>query len=284
MRLCVFDLDHTLIRSPLDLAAMALDMRGHLEGRWRPLAVRPERYRVGELIALCQTEAPHLERDLWSIALDHERKAVEDASLEPGALEAVSGARAAGFNTALWTNNAREVTLDALCRFGLDELLDIIVTRDDMRQLKPDADGWRVICEITTGALRRPVEALRPVEAPPGARPIEERHGSPGTLRTSGGLGGPVEAPPGARPIEERHGSPGTLRTSGGLGGPVEAPQSVVVGDSWVDGAAARAAGVPFIAYRTNPRDLERWKVTPVATLMHLGDLPALLAGLRESG
>ena len=27
MRLCVFDLDHTLIRSPLDLAAMALDMR-----------------------------------------------------------------------------------------------------------------------------------------------------------------------------------------------------------------------------------------------------------------
>jgi phosphoglycolate phosphatase len=220
--LCVFDLDHTLISSPLNLAAMALDMRGHLEDRWRPLPTRPDRYRVGELIALCQTEVPDLEPDLWSIALDHERKAVGDASLEPGALEAVIGARAVGFHTALWTNNAREVTLHALTRFGLDVLLDITVTRDEMRQLKPHPDGWRVICEMAT--------------------------------------------------ITEA------------LGGALEAPQAVVVGDSWVDGAAAGAAGVPFIAYRTNPRDLERWKVTPVATLEHLGDLPALLTKLRESG
>ena len=28
--LCVFDLDHTLIQTPLDLAAMALDMRALL--------------------------------------------------------------------------------------------------------------------------------------------------------------------------------------------------------------------------------------------------------------
>ena len=220
--LCVFDLDHTLIRSPLDLAAMALDMRGHLEGRWRPLPTRPDRYRVGELITLCQTEVPDLEADLWSIALDHERKAVGDASLEPGAMEAVTGARAAGFHTALWTNNAREVALHALTRFGLDVLLDITVTRNEMRQLKPHPDGWRVICEIAT--------------------------------------------------------------TSTGLGGDLEAPQAVVVGDSWVDGAAAGAAGVPFIAYRTNPRDLERWNVTPVASLEHLRDLPALLTKLRESG
>jgi phosphoglycolate phosphatase-like HAD superfamily hydrolase len=72
--------------------------------------------------------------------------------------------------------------------------------------------------------------------------------------------------------------------TTRGLGGDLEAPQAVVVGDSWVDGAAAGAAGVPFIAYRTNPRDLERWNVTPVAILEHLGHLPALLTKLRESG
>ncbi len=220
MRLCVFDLDHTLIRSPLDLAAMALDMRRHLEDRWRPLPARLERYRVGELIALCQAEVPQLEPDLWSIAFDHERKAVGEASLEPGAMDAVLGARAAGFHTALWTNNAREIALHALTRFGLDAVLDIIVTRDEMRQLKPHPDGWRVICELAMAA---------------------------------------------------------------GLRGPLEAPH-IIIGDSWVDGAAARAAGVPFIAYRTNPGDLERWKVTPVATLMHLGDLPALLAQLRESG
>jgi phosphoglycolate phosphatase-like HAD superfamily hydrolase len=219
VRLCAFDLDHTLVRSPLDLAAMALDMRAHLEVRQGPLPARSDRYRVGELIALCQRDAPHLETALWSIALDHEWRALDGATLEPGALEAVRGAREAGFQTALWTNNARDITAQALARFGLDLLLDVTVTRDDMRQLKPDPDGWRVIAER--------IAAL----------------------------------------------------ASGGNG----PPHAFVVGDSWVDGVAARAAGIPFIAYQANRADLERWGVVPVAHLTHLGELPALLASLPEA-
>jgi phosphoglycolate phosphatase-like HAD superfamily hydrolase len=214
VRLCAFDLDHTLVRSPLDLAAMALDMRGYVEAQRGPLPARPDRYRVGELIALCQREAPDLEAHLWSIALDHEWRALGAATLEPGALDAVRGAREAGFQTALWTNNARDVTLQALARFGLDVLLDVTVTRDDMRELKPDPDGWRVIAGTFAPAAPR------------------------------------------------------------------SAPHAFVVGDSWVDGVAARAAGVPFIAYRCNPRDLERWRVTPAAHLTDLADLPSLLAAL----
>ena len=89
MRLCVFDLDHTLIRSPLNLAAMALDMRRHLERHCGPLPSKPDRYRVGELLHWCQANAPGHETPLWEIALDHERRAVVDAALEPGAREAV---------------------------------------------------------------------------------------------------------------------------------------------------------------------------------------------------
>jgi phosphoglycolate phosphatase len=214
VRLCAFDLDHTLVRSPLDLAAMALDMRAHLEAHRGPLPARPDRYRVGELIALCHQETPDLEGSLWSIALDHEWRALGAATLEPGALEAVRGARQAGFRTALWTNNARDIAHQALARFGLDALLDVTVTRDDMRQLKPDPDGWRVIAQRIAA-----------------------------------------------------------LAAAAGDG----APHAFVVGDSWVDGVAAQAAGVPFIAYQSNPADLERWRVTPVAHLAHLGELPALL-------
>jgi phosphoglycolate phosphatase len=216
VRLCAFDLDHTLVRSPLDLAAMALDMRAHIEARRGPLPARPDRYRVGELIALCQRDAPHLEATLWSIALDHEWRALGAATLEPGALEAVRGAREAGFQTALWTNNARDVTAQALARFGLDALLDVTVTRDDMRQLKPDPDGWRVIA----------------------------------------------------------------VRVAALAAGRNAAAHAFVVGDSWVDGVAAQAAGIPFIAYQGNRMDLERWGVSPVAHLAHLGELPALLASL----
>jgi phosphoglycolate phosphatase len=206
VRLCVFDLDHTLIRSPLDLAAMALDMRALLEARQGPLPARDERYRVGELITYCRRQAPTLETALWSVALDHERRALAEATLEPGAREAVTGARAAGGRTALWTNNAREITLAVLERFELLAHFDLVVTRDDMSALKPDPDGWRVI------AARF----------------------------------GPCSA--------------------------------VVVGDSWVDGLAAAAAGVPFVAYRPQAADLARWQVAPVAALAELAALPAWLA------
>jgi phosphoglycolate phosphatase len=204
--LCVFDLDHTLVHTPLDLAAMALDMRALLEARCGPLPARPDRYRVGELIHWCRAHAPDVETPLWEIALDHERRAMAIATLESGARAAIEGARGAGFATAVWTNNAREVTIVALERFGLSPVLDLVVTRDEMRALKPDPDGWRVILEYF-GRAR----------------------------------------------------------------------DAVVVGDSWVDGVAAQAAGVPFIAYRPKEPDLTRWNITPVARLHDLAALPAWL-------
>jgi phosphoglycolate phosphatase len=100
---------------------------------------------VGELIAYCRTQAPALEAAAWDLALDHERRAMREAALESGALEALAGARRVGFATAIWTNNARLLTLPALARLGLASEVDLVVTRDDMRALKPDPDGWRVI-------------------------------------------------------------------------------------------------------------------------------------------
>ena len=145
MNLCVFDLDHTLVNSPLDLAAMALDIRALVEGACGALPARADRYRVGELIERCRSESAELEAAAWKIALDHEQRAVEEAWLEPGAMDAVLGARAAGCGVAVWTNNARGVTALALERFGLLPHFDLVVTRDEMGALKPAPDGWTVI-------------------------------------------------------------------------------------------------------------------------------------------
>ena len=218
MGLCVFDLDHTLIRTPLDLAAMAVDMRALIERARGPLPPRPGRWRVGELVAWSKERAPELEPAVWEVALDHERRAMDAASLEPGALEAVTGARGGGLRTALWTNNARAITAPALERLGLAALLDLVVTRDDMSALKPDPDGWRVISKHFAARL--------------------------------GGVTASARA----------------------------AMRAVVVGDSWVDGLAAAAAGVPFVAYRAREADLARWGVRPVAHLAELAALPAWLA------
>jgi phosphoglycolate phosphatase len=145
VKLCVFDLDHTLVNSPLDLAAMGREIRAMFERACGPLPPREDRYRVGELIERCRAESVELEAAAWTIALDHERRAVDQAWLEPGALEAVTGARAAGCGVALWTNNAREITTLALGRFGLLPHFDLVVTRDEMGALKPAPDGWAVI-------------------------------------------------------------------------------------------------------------------------------------------
>ena len=150
VKVCVFDLDHTLVNSPLDLAAMALDIRGMFERACGALPAREDRYRVGELIEHCRQRSSELEAAAWTIALDHERRAVEHAWLEPGALEAILGARAAGYRVALWTNNAREVTEIALGRFGLPPHFDLVVTRDEMGALKPSPDGWDVVARHFT--------------------------------------------------------------------------------------------------------------------------------------
>src|SRR5262249_18225900 len=185
---------------------MALEMRAYIEGCCGPLPARGERYRVGELVRWCRDHAPDLSTPVGDIALDHGRRAVASAWLEPGAREALAGARAAGFATALWTNNAREVTQVALERFALADALDLVVTRDEMAEMKPSADGWRVIVARFAGVR-----------------------------------------------------------------------DAVVVGDSWVDGLAAAAAGIPFIAYRPRDGEMARWNIAPIAQLDNLTVLPALL-------
>jgi len=170
------------------------------------LPVRAERWSGAELFDLVRREAPHLEAPLLAIPVAHERRAMELASLEPFAVEVVAGLKAAGFATAIWTNNDRVVADFVLARFGLVPHLDLVVTRDEMRRLKPDPDGLRVVRERWPDAAR-----------------------------------------------------------------------IVVVGDSWVDGAAAQAGGVPFVAYRGDKAELARRGVVPSADIASLLDLSAVL-------
>jgi len=203
---CVFDLDHTLVNSPLDLRGVARDMEAFVRGRGVPLPVREQRWSAPELFDLVRREAAHLAAEVLAIPQAHERQAMEHATLEPHAAETLTAVRALGFATALWTNNDRVVADTVLARFDLLPHLDLIVTRDDVERLKPDPDGLRV------------VRARWPL-----------------------------------------------------------APRIVVVGDSWVDGAAANAAGVPFIHYGGNNAEMDRRGVTAAARIASLRDLAALL-------
>ena len=203
----MFDLDHTLVHSPLDLRLMARDLLVFLGERGVTLPPRDLRWSAPELGRFVREQAPSLENDFWQIALAHERRALLEAELEPGALESLQAVRALGFRTAVWTNNDGAATRHVLERFALAPHLDLVVTRQEVRHLKPDPDGFRVIAE------RWP-----------------------------------------------------------------DLEELFVVGDSWADGQAARAAGVPFIAYRADPEELARRGIPVWAAIAHLSELPALFA------
>ncbi len=203
----VFDLDRTLVSSPLDMRAVGREMEAFLRARGILVPARELRWSAAELLALVRREAVDLEVEIIRIPVAHERRAMKQATIEPYAREALAAMKQLGFATAVWTNNDRVVTDFVLARFDLLDYLDLIVTRDDVVHLKPDPDGLRVVRQ------RWP-----------------------------------------------------------------EAARIVVVGDSWVDGLAAQAGGVPFIAYRGDEAELERRGVVTAARIDSLLDLPAALA------
>ena len=182
-------------------------MEAFLRARGVAVPERELRWSGAELFDLARREALHLEAELLAIPVAHERQAMAHATLIPFAREAVSAMKQLGFATAIWTNNDRVVADFVLSRFDLLPHLDLVVTRDEVRRLKPDPDGLRV------------VRARWP-----------------------------------------------------------DASRIVVVGDSWVDGLAAQAAGVPFIAYRPDVAQMEERGVIIAARIHSLLDLPAALA------
>jgi phosphoglycolate phosphatase len=203
----VFDLDGTLISSPLDLRAVAVEMERLVRQRGVALPPKADRWSAPELYDFLREAAPALAEEALAIPAAHERRAIEAARLEPYAAEALVLLKARGFRTAVWTNNSQEICLRALDRFALRPLFDLIVTRDDVRALKPNPDGLRL--------------------------------------------------------VKERW---------------ADLDRIYVIGDSWVDGLAAHAGGVPFVAYRADLADLARRGIPVWAAISDCREVLALLA------
>jgi phosphoglycolate phosphatase len=184
---------------------MAHDLRIFLLDRGVELPSRETRWSAPELARLVIETAPSLEAGFWEIALDHERRALLQATLEPGALDTLRAAHGLGFRTAVWTNNGGVVTRQVLEQLALAPHVDLVVSRDEVRHLKPDPDGLRVI------AAHWP-----------------------------------------------------------------DMGEVYVIGDSWVDGLAAKAGGVPFITYRADLEDLERRRIPVWAKISQLREILSL--------
>lgn len=68
-------------------------------------------------------------------------RSARESYLKPGAVEALEAIKAAGYRLGLVSNASGLDVSIVLEKHGLSRLFDTVVSRDDMRRLKPDPDG-----------------------------------------------------------------------------------------------------------------------------------------------
>jgi phosphoglycolate phosphatase-like HAD superfamily hydrolase len=101
----VFDLDHTLVNSPLDLSQVAREVEAFARRSGLVLPERELPWYGAEIPELVRGQAPQLERDLMPVPITLERKTMQQATLEPLVRETLVQLRTTGYSTAVWTNN-----------------------------------------------------------------------------------------------------------------------------------------------------------------------------------
>ena len=92
---------------------------------------------------------PDLKKSLWDILEKIELKAANETDIQPEVLQTLIRIKNLGLKLAIVTNNGRKATSIVTKKFGLKDFFDVIVTREDSDELKPDG-----------GSIKRAIEVL----------------------------------------------------------------------------------------------------------------------------
>jgi len=137
----LFDFDGTIIDSSLRIAEAKRDFLKRL----KELGIDPGRIssrKPAELIITYLERYRAVDRGFLRQVLEesfkpYEMEAAEKASLRPGARKVLTKLRLIGYRIALVSNNSRTCINRVMERLDLEDLFDIVVSREDVRRLKP---------------------------------------------------------------------------------------------------------------------------------------------------
>jgi len=175
---------------------------------------------------------------------------------------------------------ATDATDETLTRRAIPELVMCGTVHDHAHGTAMTEEMWRIIDAHERAGL---AEAEVLDDAPAVLRTLGAR-GHPVAILTNNSRAAALEALRATRLLEcaqtlvargdvmalkpAGDGVREALRRLGGTG-----PRAYVIGDSWIDGAAAAATGARFIAYRRPVEELRQRGVTPWRTVQHLREL-----------
>jgi phosphoglycolate phosphatase len=139
----VFDLDNTLVHSPIDFLAIRTAVIERLvqEGVLAQPPADPRSRAIPEWLDLAAARDRALAAELWQLVDRFERDGMLQGTVEPDARPTLDRLRSAHLRLAVLTNNSVASAEAALDRFDLRAPFDLVLARERVPALKPAGDG-----------------------------------------------------------------------------------------------------------------------------------------------
>jgi len=150
----IFDLEGTLVRTVEMKEEIILEFRQQTRKKLIELGIPAENLAGIEASTLMRNKASQyasknlsdperlkLERELNQFLLEYELKWAKESTLFPDTIPVLKTLREQRIRMAIVTNTSRQAAEAIFAKHGLSEYFDVVITRNDVSQLKPDPQG-----------------------------------------------------------------------------------------------------------------------------------------------
>ncbi len=145
-------MDGTLIQSDIDYMGIRDRIREILKeivSEEEYQKISRSIYTILELVFLIKDKDPSgtLYDKAWGLVEKYELKGYEKAFVEEGVVESLEELKRRGHILVIYTNNARKLTDFALEKYNFNHLFEYVLTRDDVKNSKPNPEGIYTLME-----------------------------------------------------------------------------------------------------------------------------------------
>ena len=154
----IFDLDGTVASFNLDYKTVRALVKGYLMNRGVPAAILSLNESVFEMLRKTEIWARNsgkseefleeVRREVSAMTEMHELEAAASTSLLPGVVDTLKALRAMGLRIGLCTINSENSVNRILERFGIADLFEVTISRNQVMHVKPDPEHLETALKV----------------------------------------------------------------------------------------------------------------------------------------
>lgn len=153
----IFDLDGTLVTFSLDVKACRTEIINYLAEQEIPRELFSMRETAFDMLIkakkhlktkpTCEAAFPDIKRKVQSIVEKHELMSAKVTKMFPGIPETLKSLKDMNLKLALCTISGKKATQLILERFNLEHIFDVVITRDQVSEVKPHPEHLEAVLE-----------------------------------------------------------------------------------------------------------------------------------------